>query len=115
MAISHVDFDSPFDAGHGDPVELAFEAYAFAYPLLVMDATRRMATSVARPDTELGTGAPVNQFSHLRHLLGIELEGVSRPNLDTLYSCLWFDVSKAPLIIGVPDAHGRFVSLSLLD
>ncbi|MGB8826632.1 MAG: DUF1254 domain-containing protein, partial [Pseudolabrys sp.] len=27
-----------------------------------------------------------------------------RPNADTLYSLLWFDVSKEPLLISVPDS-----------
>lgn len=136
MAITHVGFEaSGFEpslgAGTDDPIEMALEAYTFAYPLVLMDATRRVATHVTRADCELGTGAPLNQFSHLRHLLGIEPEmfggdalggdggaisaAVSRPNLDTLYSFLWFDVSREPLIISVPDSQGRFYALSLLD
>jgi hypothetical protein len=113
MAISHVGLAAaPDDACSDDPLDLALEAYTFAYPLLVMDATRRVATSVAVADQELGTGAPINQFSHLRR---IELGGVLRPSLDTLYSCLWFDVAAEPLVISVPDSNGRFYSLSLLD
>jgi len=132
MAISHVGFEASLDAGSGDPIDTALEAYTFAYPLVLMDATRRVATHVARADCELGSGAPLNQFSHLRHLLGIERKmlgdeglggdglggdggSVLRPNLDTLYSFLWFDVSREPLIIGLPDSSGRFYALSLLD
>ncbi|HWO13856.1 MAG TPA: DUF1254 domain-containing protein [Polyangiaceae bacterium] len=116
MAISHVGLAAaPDDVCSDDPLDLALEAYTFAYPLLVMDATRRVATSVAVADCELGTGAPTNQFSHLRRLLGAELEGVLRPSLDTLYSFLWFDVAAEPLVVSVPDSNGRFYSLSLLD
>jgi hypothetical protein len=122
MAISHVGFEASLDAGSDDPIDRALEAYAFAYPLVLMDATRRVATHVTRADCELGSGAPLNQFSHLRHLLGIERDGVageggtiSRPTLDTLYSFLWFDVSHEPLIVSLPDSHGRFFALSLFD
>jgi len=115
MAISHVDLAAALDASSSQPLAAALEAYTFAYPLVIMDATGRVATSVSRADCELGSGAPGNQFSHLRHLLGIEFGGVSRPNLDTLYSSLWFDVSEEPLIISVPDSNGRFYALSLLD
>ena len=127
MALSHVGFEASPDAGTDDPIDTALEAYTYAYPLVLMDATRRVATHVDRADCELGSGAPLNQFSHLRHLLGIEpalfggdaLGGesgsISRPNLDTLYSFLWFDVSREPLIIGVPDSQGRFYALSFLD
>lgn len=142
MAISHVGIEASLDPGSDDPIDTALEAYTFAYPLVLMDATRRVATHVARADCELGSGAPINQFSHLRHLLGIERNGfdgdvlgrggfgadrcsedapggdagtISRPNLDTLYSFLWFDVSNEPLIISLPDSHGRFYALSLFD
>jgi hypothetical protein len=123
MAISHVDLGASLDAGSDAPIDRALEAYTFAYPLVLMDATRRVATHVERADCELGSGAPINEFSHLRHLLGleagvqsgVEADGVSRPNLDALYSFLWFDVSSEPLIIDLPDAQGRFYALSLVD
>ena len=35
--------------------------------------------------------------------------------MDTLYSLMWFDVSKEPLLIHVPDSGGRYYLLPLLD
>jgi hypothetical protein len=40
---------------------------------------------------------------------------VVRPNADTLYSLVWFDVTREPLIIDVPDSGGRYYLLPLLD
>ncbi len=43
--------------------EIAVEAYVFGYPLVIMDATRRLATSVAQATAQR---APTNQFAHFR-------------------------------------------------
>jgi hypothetical protein len=40
---------------------------------------------------------------------------VVRAKADTLYSFLWFDVSKEPLVIDVPDSGGRYYLLPMLD
>ena len=40
---------------------------------------------------------------------------VVRPNADTLYSTLWYDVSRDPLLISVPDSRGRYYLLPMLD
>jgi hypothetical protein len=99
-----------------DAADVAVEAYTYAYPLILMDATRRVATSVAEADCEYGTGAPTNQFSHLRRYCpSIASNDTVRPTLDTLYSTLWFDVTEDPLIVSVPDAGDRFYSLVLTD
>jgi hypothetical protein len=95
--------------------EIAIDAYTYAYPLILMDATRRFATCAPRADDEHGTGAPINQFSHLRHWPGVASNDDVRPNLDTLYSTLWFDVTDGPLIVNVPDSNERFYSFVLID
>jgi hypothetical protein len=40
---------------------------------------------------------------------------IVRPNADTLYSKLWFDVSKEPVAISVPDSGGRYYLLPMYD
>ena len=40
---------------------------------------------------------------------------IVRPNADTLYSLLWFDVSQEPLLISVPDSGGRYYLLQMCD
>lgn len=101
--------------GFSEALEIAVEAYTYAYPLVLMDARRRIATNVAEADCELGRGAPINQFTHVRRLSA----DLSPPGVfadpDVLRSSLWFDVSREPLIVNVPDSEGRFYSLSLSD
>ena len=36
-------------------------------------------------------------------------------NVDTLYSFAWLDLSKEPLILSVPDTHGRYYLMPILD
>ncbi|WP_342118580.1 DUF1254 domain-containing protein [Pseudoduganella sp. OTU4001] len=95
--------------------EIAVEAYVYAYPLVLMDVTRRVTTNVAAPQAGARLGAPVNQFVHMAAFPDANFTAVVRPNADTLYSSLWFDVAKEPLVISVPDSGGRYYLLPALD
>jgi hypothetical protein len=57
----------------------------------------------------------MNQFDHRRAFPGANFTAVVRPNADTLYSILWFDVSSEPLVIDVPDSEGRYYLLQMMD
>ena len=92
--------------------EIAVEAYIYAYPLVLMEITRRVATNVEAP-TAHGR-APMNQFSHVRERPDATVTDVVRPNVDTLDSSLWLDVSGEPLVFTVP-ASGRHYVLPILD
>jgi hypothetical protein len=93
--------------------EVATSAYIYAYPLVLMELTRRVQTNVA--DTRTFAKAPINQFANLPAFPDATYTDVVRPNNDTLYSLLWFDVSKEPLLISVPDSGGRYYMLPMLD
>lgn len=94
--------------------EIAVEAYVYAYPLVLAELTRRAMTSF---DAAGGADrrAPMNQFSHRRTFPDAKFTNVVRPNADTLYSSLWYDVSSEPLLISVPDSQGRYYLLPILD
>jgi hypothetical protein len=86
--------------------EIAVEAYTYAYPIVICELTRRVC---------LASGLAMNAFSHRREFPDAHFSAIVRPNADTLYSQLWFDVSKEPLAISVPDSGGRYYLLPMLD
>ncbi len=94
--------------------EIALDTYLYAYPLLLMDVTRKVQSNTELPDTKT-KHAPMNQFYHAPEFPDAAFTDVVRANADTLYSFLWFDVSKEPLVIDVPDSGGRYYLLPMLD
>jgi hypothetical protein len=93
--------------------EIAVEAYIYFYPLVTMDVTRRIFTNI-EAGKKPGFG-PAGMFHHLRGFPDVRFHDVVRPNFDTLYSAAWFDVSKEPAIISVPDTGKRYYVLPIYD
>lgn len=91
----------------------ALDAYVYFYPLVTMDLTRRQATNAGAAGTA-GHG-PANTFVHARDLPDAGYKDVVRPNFDMLRSHAWLDLRNGPVVISVPDTHGRYYVLSLLD
>src|SRR5262245_5107573 len=97
-------------AGQSAPIkpdaayELATQAYLFAYPLVLMERTR-----LAAPNR------PVNEFVHAPAYPGPDARTVVRPNVDTLYSTAWLDLSREPVVMTVPDTAGRYYLVQMLD
>jgi hypothetical protein len=89
---------------------IAAEGYVFAYPLVLLDLTRR--STLARQAT-LGVG--VNQLVHQRAFPDEHARLVIRPNADTFYSTAWLDLSAEPLMLHVPDTHDRYFVMQILD
>jgi hypothetical protein len=99
--------------GEVERARIAEEAYLFGFPIVLMETTRRLTTNVAagvRP----GYG-PMNWFTHMRAFPPGDFREVVRPNYDTLYSLLWFDLRGGPLVVSVPDVGDRYYMLPLLD
>ena len=92
--------------------EIARDAYVYAYPMVIMDVTRRVSTNVAQPE---GLRGPVNQIANARAFPDASFTDVVRPNADTLYSAMYYDVSKDPMVFSVPDSGGRYYLLPMLD
>ena len=92
--------------------EIGVQAYIYAYPIVLMEVTRRVFTNVEAPTGNL---VPMNQFAHLRAFPDHTFKEVVRPNADTLYSQVWFDVSQEPLVLSVSDTNGRYYMLPMLD
>jgi hypothetical protein len=93
--------------------EIGIEAYHYLYPLVTMEVTRRVSTSM-EAGKKPGFG-PAGMFHHLRAYPSVEFREVVRPNFDTLYSVAWFNVEKEPYIVSVPDTHERYYVLPIYD
>jgi hypothetical protein len=85
------------------------DSYVFGYPLVLMDIAREDAT---------GTGpgqAPSNTLRHEQALPPVGASSPPAPNLDTLSSSGWLDVGSEPVIVTLPDSHGRYMDTRALD
>ena len=85
--------------------DIATETYIFGYPLVTMDATRRVMTNVREP---AGMHAPMGQFARTRSYPLASNHDVAVPNADTLQTIIWLDVSREPWVLSLPDTHGRY-------
>jgi hypothetical protein len=92
--------------------EIARETFIYAYPLVLSHLTFLVGTNVEEPTSY---NAPVNQLSHMREFPDPSFTIVVRPNADTLYSVLTYDVTKEPLVISVPASNDRYYLMPWLD
>jgi hypothetical protein len=92
--------------------EIAVDAYIYAYPMVLMELTRRQATNVQSP---IDGRAPINQFGHRTKFPEAKSASLVWPSADALYSSLWYDVARQPLIIRIPDPRGRHYAVTVLD
>ena len=94
--------------------DTAVDAYIYLYSLVTMDITRLQMTNVP-PDKAKGIQGPMNHFHHFREFPDAKFKTVVRVNFDTLYSSLWVDVTREPIIVSVPDSGGLYYLLPTLD
>jgi len=91
--------------------ETVADAYTFTFPLVLMDATAKASTNT---EDATDSKAPVNQLIHSRHLANAASKAVVTPNVDTVYTQSFLDLSGDALVFHKPDAD-RFLSVELLD
>jgi len=84
---------------------LAEEVYVYAYPLVLMDVMRQVQLAKT----------PINAFAHKRTLADASTSDVPNPDVDTLQSTAWLDLSKEPIVLSMPDTRGRYYVMSLQD
>lgn len=92
-------------AWHGvKQIERGVRAYLYGYPLVLMDATKT---------ATVGDG--VNRVNHSRTFPDHAFRRVVRPNVDTLYSTIWFDLAAEPVVVELPDSEGRYYLVPFMD
>lgn len=91
--------------------ETLSEAYIYAFPLVLTDATKTLSTNT---DGNMAGRAPVNQFNHAKKLADASFRTVVTPNVDTVYSQAWLDIGTEPLIYVLPETD-RFCNVQILD
>lgn len=87
------------------------EAYTYAFPLVLMDATKTSSTNTIAADDEK---APVNQLIHSKHLANADSKAVVTPNVDTIYTQSFLDLSQEPMVFEKPKTD-RFCSVEMID
>ena len=93
--------------------KIGVEAVVYGLPLVVMDLTKRVSTNV--PGPQPNANGPINQFGNMLKYPPASDHTIVRMNLDTLYSFAWLDLSKEPMVLSVPDTHGRYHMMPMLD
>lgn len=98
-------------ASPDEAAQIANEAYIYGYPLVLTGITRDVSTATSYLTK---TKAPINQFNHARTFPDFNSKIVVSPNVDTLYSTAWLDVSQEPIVMRIPSSD-RFYMVPVLD
>jgi len=93
--------------------DIAVNAYLYFYSPVTMDLTRKQLINTAPGKGSIG--GPMNTFANIDAYPAADMRTVVRPNFDTLYSSAWLDLTKEPVVVSVPDTHGRYYLLPMLD
>jgi hypothetical protein len=97
----------------GNPNHLIIEeAYIYGYPLVTMDLTRRQLTNVDVADESHG---PMGQLIKMRNFPAVDNHVAAAPNAETLYTMVWYDLSKEPWVFSIPDMGERFYIMPMLS
>ena len=83
------------------------EAYVYGYPLLLMEATETALLVQNR--------LPVNTLFNQQDPITAADTTVVRPNVNTLYSMAFLNLSKGPQVLTLPNTQGHYVLMQILD
>lgn len=88
-----------------DGIKKGVQAFLYAYPMVMMSATRDVTVDSTR----------YNTINHSRVFPDHAFRRVVRPNVDTLYSTVWFDLAGGPVVLELPDSQGRYYLMPIHD
>ena len=96
-----------------NPDDIATLAYIWGYPLVSAIRTADFTTS---PNIPPGPGrGPENTFNHFKTFPDPNFTDFTVPNVDTLYSTAYVDLSNGPLVVTVPPLADRYYSIQFAD
>jgi len=87
--------------------DIARLAYIYGFPSYQMARLRFQALKQRN--------AGLNSLRHRRALTTPATGRISNTNADMVKSAAWLDLSRGPLVIGVPESKERYYSLALMD
>ncbi|WP_075720874.1 DUF1254 domain-containing protein [Roseburia sp. 499] len=88
-----------------------YNAYVYAYPAVILELTRRVSLN---PSKDGKQSLKTNTLYHTTALADASFKNVVAPNIDTVYSQAWLDLSEGALIFEKPELD-RYVSIAFLD
>ena len=95
-----------------DAAAVSEDAYVFAYPLVLAELTRIEMTSVPAADPHT-MRAPLNELVHARRRPGAG--AMASPGAGILRTSAWLDLAAGPVVLSVPETHGRYYVMSMVD
>jgi hypothetical protein len=96
-----------------DMKTVARDAWLYTLPLIEMATAR--ARMLKGSQEEGAQGARLNGFAHARKLVTPAGRTITTPNVDTLYSSAWVDLTKGLLTLTVPATGDRYWSIACMD
>lgn len=104
------------DEGTGTHDEAALyetleNAYIYTLPLMIAHATNTKMTNTEEATT---VQAPPNQFIHARRLANAQSKNVVTPNVDTIYSQVYLNLSEDAVVMELPKTD-RFCMAEVMD
>jgi len=97
---------------------LGVPAYIWGFPWLYLAQLRWLWTTYAGQALSQAQGsslpyAPINQFFNSNTLASPATQTGGSPNVDTLYSTAWVDLSGGPMVLSVPAVSDRYYSIQM--
>jgi len=83
--------------------DIGLKTYMYAYPMVLLDTTRTQG------------GYSDNKLYHSRTFADPTETTVIRPNVDTLYTTAYLNLSSGPIVLTVPDMGDRYYMIQLMD
>lgn len=94
----------------------AIDAYIYGYPLITMEMTRKLITNTIEPEINSNKfSIPMGYMGSTREYPKPGFKTVVSPNVDTLYSVAWLDLTNCPYIFSIPNPHTRYVLFEIID